>query len=210
LISIDLAKVAAALTILSPYVPLLFQGEEWAASSPFQYFVDFAENPGLAQSVVEGRRKEFAGFQNIDSVPDPQAESTFQQSKLNWDELPEDYHQEMLAWYKELIQVRRRIPALVDGRMERVKTVFDENARTLVVEREGTFLVANLGLDERELDLPIGSDHRLAITSTCEVRTLTDRIVLPGQSVALIWRATLPSCMRNGLALDRVALMRPR
>lgn len=210
LISVDLAKVAAALTILSPYVPLLFQGEEWAASSPFQYFVDFSEDPELAKSVVEGRRKEFAGLQDIDSVPDPQATETFKRSKLNWEELEDDYHQEMLAWYRDLVQVRRRIPALVDGRMERVSTSFDDESRTLVVEREGTFLAANLGLDECQLELPLGESARIEITSTADVRTMPDKLVLPGQSIALVVRPTPSTLVQSEQKLDRRLTTRPR
>jgi maltooligosyltrehalose trehalohydrolase len=210
LISIDLAKVAAALTILSPYVPLLFQGEEWAASSPFQYFVDFSEDPELAKSVVEGRRKEFAGLQDVESVPDPQVEDTFERSKLDWDELSEDYHQEMLAWYRELIKVRRRLPALVDGRMERVSTSYDNESRTLVVEREGTFLAANLGRDECQLDLFLGENARIEIASTSGVRTMADKLMLPGQSIALVVRPTPPTLVRSEQPLDQRLNVRPR
>jgi maltooligosyltrehalose trehalohydrolase len=210
LISMDLAKVAAALTILSPYVPLLFQGEEWGASSPFQYFVDFSEDPELAKSVVDGRRKEFAGLQDVASVPDPQARETFTRSKLNWEELDEEYHQEMLAWYRELIRVRRRIPALVDGRMDRVSTSYNEESRTLVVEREGTFLAANLGLEECELELPLGEDSRLEISSISQVRTMPGKLVLPGQSVALVVRPAPPTILRSEQALDQSLIIRPR
>ncbi|HEY3393190.1 MAG TPA: hypothetical protein VGK58_10805, partial [Lacipirellulaceae bacterium] len=68
LLPLDQAKIAAALTILSPYVPMLFQGEEWAASSPFQYFVDFSEDSKLARAVSEGRRSEFAEFPRSSTV----------------------------------------------------------------------------------------------------------------------------------------------
>jgi maltooligosyltrehalose trehalohydrolase len=186
LLSVDLAKVAAALTILSPYVPLIFQGEEWAASSPFQYFVDFSGDPELAQAVVEGRRKEFAGLQDVATVPDPQDVQTFKRSRLVWDELDKPDQQEMLAWYKQLIATRRRIPALVDGRMERVSTTYDIEFRTLVVRREGMFLAVNLGQDECALDLPLGETATIEISSTPDVRTVPDRLMLPGQSVALI------------------------
>jgi maltooligosyltrehalose trehalohydrolase len=210
LVSINLAKVAAGLTILSPYVPLLFQGEEWAASSPFQYFVDFSEDLELAKSVVEGRRKEFAGLQDVETVPDPQAKETFERSKLNWKDLNEDYHQEMLAWYQELIRVRRRIPALVDGRMERVSTSYDDEHRTLVVEREGTFLAANLTPDECQLELPLGAHAKVEIASTPEVRTMPDKLVLPGQSIALVVRPTPPTLVRSEQPLDRRRFIRPR
>ena len=79
------AKIAAALVITAPFVPMLFQGEEWAASSPFQYFTDHEAE--LGKLVSEGRKKEFAAFGwNPDEIPDPQDEQTFLRSKLNWNE----------------------------------------------------------------------------------------------------------------------------
>jgi maltooligosyltrehalose trehalohydrolase len=210
LVSADLAKVAAALTILSPYVPLLFQGEEWAASSPFQYFVDFSEDPDLTRSIVEGRRKEFAGLQDISLVPDPQAKETFERSKLNWAELEEDCHHEMLNWYRELIRVRRRIPALVDGRMDRVSTSFDEQARTLVVAREGTFLAANLGLDECELELNLGKGATIEIKSVTGVCVTAGKLVLPGQSVAVVSDCTSQHLVGNAHRLHHRPTVHPR
>lgn len=87
LVSHDRAKIGAALMLLSPFVPLLFQGQEWAATSPFQYFVDYADEPDLAQAIAEGRRNEFGTFGwRPEDVPDPRAEETFLCSRLNWDE----------------------------------------------------------------------------------------------------------------------------
>ncbi len=81
-------KAAAALLLTAPFTPMLFQGEEWAASSPFQYFTD--HDPELGKAVSEGRRREFAAFGwNPDHVPDPQDPQAFDRSKLVWNELDE-------------------------------------------------------------------------------------------------------------------------
>ena len=111
LIGMDRAKVAAGLMLTAPFVPLLFMGEEFAASTPFLYFANH-EEPEVARLVLEGRAREFAafGFSEKD-VPDPEAPETFARSKLNWAEAEDGRHKEMLAWYRSLIQLRRRLSA---------------------------------------------------------------------------------------------------
>ena len=95
--------MAAALLLTAPFVPMLFQGEEWAASTPFQYFTDH-EDPDLGRAVTEGRRREFAAFGwDPEDVPDPQAPETFARSKLRWDERHEGGHGRVLDWYRQLI-----------------------------------------------------------------------------------------------------------
>jgi maltooligosyltrehalose trehalohydrolase len=106
------AKIGAALVLFSPFIPMIFQGEEFAASTPFQYFTNH-HDPDLAQAVSEGRRREFAAFGwRPEDVPDPQDPETFQRSKLNWEEIELSPHREMLAWYKELIQLRKSLPRM--------------------------------------------------------------------------------------------------
>ncbi|HEY1898819.1 MAG TPA: malto-oligosyltrehalose trehalohydrolase [Steroidobacteraceae bacterium] len=98
-------KAVAALTILSPFVPMLFQGEEWGAATPFLYFTDH-QNEKLGQLVAEGRRQEFASFGWRDEVPNPQSPATFAASVLNWDELAQSGHQELFEWYRRMIALR--------------------------------------------------------------------------------------------------------
>src|SRR3546814_14120639 len=96
---------------------MLFAGEEWAASSPFQYFSDH-QDPDLARAVSEGRRREFASFGWApDDVPDPQDPATFARSNLRWDEIAGAAHQRTLEWYRPLIALRRRLPALTAHRV---------------------------------------------------------------------------------------------
>src|SRR5207245_10135043 len=104
-------KAAAALRLTSPFTPMLFQGEESAASTPFLYFTAH-EDPELGRAVAEGREHEFEEFGwSPEDVPDPQDLATFERSKLRWEEIGEDLHAGMLDWYRDLIALRRRLPA---------------------------------------------------------------------------------------------------
>lgn len=109
-------RAASALLLLSPYTPMLFMGQEWAASTPFLFFTD--HNAELGRLVTEGRRKEFAGFAafrdpaNRASIPDPQADATFLGSKLVWQELEEPAHAATLALYRTALSLRRDDAAL--------------------------------------------------------------------------------------------------
>lgn len=94
--------------LASPFVPLLFQGEEWGATTPFQYFTDHRD-PAVGRAVREGRRREFAAFGwSADDVPDPQDRATFERSKLDWSELDRPEHRAALAVYRRLIGLRRQ------------------------------------------------------------------------------------------------------
>jgi maltooligosyltrehalose trehalohydrolase len=118
--------------LTAPFIPLLFQGEEWGASSPFQFFTAY-DDPTLGQAVATGRREEFAAFGwPPHEVPDPQAHHTFARSKLQWDELAREPHAALLDWHRRLIRLRRAVPALSDGRLERMRVDYDEEARWLV------------------------------------------------------------------------------
>ncbi|HEX6371916.1 MAG TPA: malto-oligosyltrehalose trehalohydrolase [Longimicrobium sp.] len=109
-------RAASALLLLSPYTPLLWMGQEWAATTPFQYFTDHPEE--LGRLVTEGRRREFGKFSAFadpavrERIPDPQAVSTFQDSKVRWDEAGRMPHAGVLALYRELLRLRRAHPAL--------------------------------------------------------------------------------------------------
>ncbi len=112
----DLYRAASALLLLAPETPLLFMGQEWACSSPFQFFTD--HSAALGPLVTAGRRKEFAGFSAFQdpavraTIPDPQALTTFQRSRLQWEERGEDPHRGQLEFYRALLQIRGAHPAL--------------------------------------------------------------------------------------------------
>ena len=153
LVSPGRARIGAALLLTAPYVPLLFAGEEWAASTPFQYFTGH-ESEELAEAVRGGRRGEFAAFGwDPDAVPDPQDPETFARSRLDWDERGRDPHASMLAWYRDLIGLRRRTPALTDPDRGRVHVTHDPGSGCLSVTRGPVTVTANLGREPLALSL---------------------------------------------------------
>ncbi|MBJ7609498.1 MAG: malto-oligosyltrehalose trehalohydrolase [Candidatus Dormibacteraeota bacterium] len=161
LMSLGRLQIAAALVLLGPFVPMLFQGEEWAASSPFQYFTDH-QDPLLATAVSEGRRAEFASFGwKPDDVPDPQDPSTFERSKLDWSEVTDEPHATVLRWHRDLIALRAVNSGLRDGDRSALFVEHDEAARTLVMRRRGVTVVCNWGDSSFECHLPAAD----AITS---------------------------------------------
>ena len=183
------AKLAAALVLTSPFVPMLFQGEEGGASTPFQYFADH-EEPDLAKAIREGRRREFAAFGwKPEDVPDPQASETFERSKLNWAELGTAPHAEMLNWHRQLMQLRQCEPALTDGCLDLVQTQFDESAGWFVLER-GVLTVA-LSFAGNSQPVPIRPGRQQLLLSSSAKTLLSDCAVsLPSDAVAILrWQA---------------------
>ena len=134
LFDFEMQKLMAGAVMVSPYLPLLFMGEEWSAQSPFQFFVSHSD-PDLIKAVQKGRKEEFAAFHSEGEASDPQAEETFTRSKLNWDELVSDQHQKMLDYYKALIALRKELPALKTLNRENLIVSFNEAQQTLFLER---------------------------------------------------------------------------
>ncbi|GAA3425564.1 malto-oligosyltrehalose trehalohydrolase [Streptosporangium sandarakinum] len=177
-------RIAAALLFTAPFVPMLFQGEEWGATTPFQYFTDH-EDPELGRAVSEGRRREFAAFGwEPDQVPDPQDPATFERSRLDWSERDKEVQGRLLDWHRELIALRRRVPALTDGRLDRVRADCDEDTGLLVVERGPVLVAVNLGAET--LTVPSrGRGHVLA-ASDPEVALSGTDLTLPPDTVAIL------------------------
>ncbi len=115
-------RAASALLCLAPYTPLIFMGQEWATAAPFQFFTDHEDEIG--GRVTEGRREEFSGFALFrdpkvrQTIPDPQSQATFLRSKICWEELNQEPHAGTLRLYRELLRLRRMVPALQDRRRE--------------------------------------------------------------------------------------------
>ena len=186
IVGIERAKIAAALVLLSPFVPLLFQGEEWAASTPFQYFADHSD-PELARLVSEGRKREFSAFGwTPDLVPDPERAETFERSKLKWDELDNQVHAEMLGWYRALIRLRRTTLRLQDGRMGHPDVTFDEREKWLRLDRGTISVLCNLGAQDCSLPVPQSSSLVLASPST--IQLINNAVNLPPVSLAVVCR----------------------
>lgn len=127
-------KLAAALVLLSPNLPLLFMGEEYGEKAPFQYFISHTD-PGLAEAVRKGRREEFSKFLWQGELPDPQSEETFNRSKINPELRHEGRHKELFEFYKTLIALRKNHPAL--GAAEKGQTEVTEHPeqRAVVVRQ---------------------------------------------------------------------------
>ena len=104
-------KLAAGAMFVSPYIPLLFMGEEYAETNPFLFFSDYEER-ALADAVRDGRKREFAFLHMGSDVPDPGAAETFLRSKLDWGRADSEPHGKVLAFYRELIALRKRLPSL--------------------------------------------------------------------------------------------------
>jgi maltooligosyltrehalose trehalohydrolase len=173
-------KIAAALVMSAPFVPLIFQGEEWASSSPFLYFTDHEDE--LGRLVSEGRKKEFAAFGwKPEDVPDPQDESTFTRSHLNWDEIVEPEHAGVLNWYRELIALRRSAADFVSGD---VKVDFSEEGRWLTLRRARFLTAFSVALNVVRLPVPPGAV--VLLQSSDEVSLAGDMLALPPDSVAVL------------------------
>ena len=184
LVSIRRLKIAAALLLTAPFVPLLFQGEEWGASSPFQYFTAH-EDPELCNQVSEGRRKEFVAFGwESSSVPDPQSLQTFERSRLRWDELASPEHAEILTWYRALMAIRRQQPSLRDGKYRQVCVTFDERQGHLSIRRGAVLVACNLG--EAAATFDVEGHPRVVLASEPGVRCQRGEIHLPPESIAVV------------------------
>jgi maltooligosyltrehalose trehalohydrolase len=185
LVSPGRQKIAAALLFSSPLVPMLFQGEEWGARTPFLYFTDH-EEPALAEAVRAGRRIEFAAFGwKAEDLADPQACETLERSKLDWSELSRAPHADLLEWHRLLIDLRRAEPALTDGRLDRAQPRFDEAARWFVLDRAPLVVACNLADRPQRVLLPTARRHVLAASD----RGFTlddDSVQLPPDSVVVL------------------------
>ena len=145
LMSAGRLRAGAALVLTAPFIPMLFMGEEWGASTPFPFFSDH-QDAQVARATIEGRRREFEAFGwRQQDIPDPQAASTFNAARLDWSEVDREQHRAMLDWYRRLVALRRTTPGLRDGRRDRIRVEFDERAAWLVVERPPVTVACNLG-----------------------------------------------------------------
>jgi maltooligosyltrehalose trehalohydrolase len=180
-------KLAAAVTLLAPFVPLLFQGEEWNASTPFLYFTDFPD-AGLGVAVFEGRRKQAATLGlNDTKLADPQSAATWQRSQLNWAEQEDAKHREVLAWYRTLIRLRREHSELAAGPLDPRCISCDEQARWLRFCRGSKRVLCNFA--DVPQAVPIGSDagyRVLLISAVTDVFAPRGKFMLPPFGIAVL------------------------
>jgi maltooligosyltrehalose trehalohydrolase len=160
LVPIEQYKIAVALLLCSPCLPLLFMGEEFAETNPFLYFTSHGD-PALARAVSEGRWKEFEEFTDSAGFVDPQTPEAFERSKLSWHLLDQARHKEMAHLYCELIRLRKRWPCLHNGRKDLTRVEFDEAGRWFRIERsDPSGSRAVLFCNFSEADLPVNLDGR--------------------------------------------------
>jgi maltooligosyltrehalose trehalohydrolase len=185
LMSLGRLKIGAALVLTSPFVPLLFQGEEWGAHTPFLYFADHQE-PELAQAVREGRRREFAAFGwKPEDIPDPGLPDTFQRSKLDWSEILREPHRGLLHWHRQLIHLRRAQPELFAGPLEGLSVRFDEQARWLALARGHISVACNFGSGPQVVPLSSGP-YQTLLASDPSVEIGLSAVTLAPDSVVIL------------------------
>ncbi|MGW3631394.1 malto-oligosyltrehalose trehalohydrolase [Streptomyces sp. NPDC005122] len=177
---------AAALTLTGPFTPMLFMGEEWAAGTPWQFFTDHTD-PGLAEAVRRGRRREFAahGWAEED-VPDPQDPATRERSCLDWSEPEKALHARVLAWYRDLIALRRRHPDLSDPDLAAVRIAHDEGARWLALRRGDVRVAVNLGQEAAVIPLGLSRARVLAAWEPVRTPDADGLLSVPGESCVVL------------------------
>jgi maltooligosyltrehalose trehalohydrolase len=178
-LSDGLTRVAAALYLLSPYTPMVFMGEEYGATTPWLFFSDHEGK--LGEAVRKGRRQEFArhGWSTED-VPDPQAQSTFEASKLDWQIDPD-----LLAFYRALIALRRSRLDLSDGRRDQISVTWDDDDRWVVMRRGDVAIACNLAPDRQALAVP-GTPSGVLLASTGGWVFGDGRVETDGESVVVL------------------------
>ena len=179
--------VAAVATLTAPFTPMLFMGEEFAASTPWQFFTSHPE-PELGEATAAGRIQEFAAMGwDPDLVPDPQDPDTFTRSKLNWPEAAHGDHARLLQLYQRLIALRRATPDLSRLGFSETRVDFDEDAKWLVLHRGGTVVVLNFSPGKARLPSP---GHKLLLATSDGVRLASSGsgalLELPGHSAAIL------------------------
>lgn len=165
LVSFEALKLAAGTILLSPFVPLVFMGEEYGETAPFPYFVSHSE-PALIEAVRRGRREEFATFQWQSELYNPQDETTFLAAKINHKLRGEGRHQTLLGLYKELIRLRKATPALACLSKDRMEVLGYEKEKIIFIRRwdENNEAIVAFNFSDRQtsvvLPFPSGLWHR--------------------------------------------------
>ncbi|MBF0318857.1 MAG: malto-oligosyltrehalose trehalohydrolase [Nitrospirae bacterium] len=164
LVSFEAIKLAAAAVVLSPYIPMLFMGEEYAEDAPFQYFVSFSDE-ALINGVRKGRKAQFKGFQQKGTPPDPQDEGTFLRSKLDWEKRAHGNHKILLEFYKALIKIRKETPAISSVNSVNMEVEGHEKIKILAIKRwldddpNGVLCIFNFNKDTVQASVSLtGSD----------------------------------------------------
>ncbi len=185
IVGVPRTKMALGIVLTAPFVPMLFQGEEFAASTPFLYFADH-EDPEMAKLVAEGRKKEFAAFGWDEAqIPNPEDLSTFTNSRLNWAEVEEPMHADMFQWTARLIQIRRNSISLNDGDRGHLKVHFNEEDKWLRMDRNLVSVFANLGA--APASFRVSKDYELLLASIADSTFIEDEhVTIPPDGFAIL------------------------
>jgi maltooligosyltrehalose trehalohydrolase len=173
LVSFESLKLAAGAILLSPFVPLLFMGEEYGEKAPFLYFVSHSD-PALIDAVRKGRADEFRAFRWEGEPLDPQGEETFARCKLRWDERTTGEHGVLRAFYKELLRLRGEIPAFARLDMQGLRAITQEDCDVLLVrrphERGETVIAFHFGAEPARVSFPLPSGSWTKLIDSAEER----------------------------------------
>lgn len=190
----ELFLAASMLLLFLPATPLLFQGQEWMTSAPFLYFADHTGE--LGRQITEGRRREFGAFETFaQPVPDPQADTTFARSVLDWNERESGLHARSLRLYRQLLHLRRNHPVL--GSRDRQGLQSGAEGPLLWVTRRWEagqrLLLLNFGPDAIDMAEVLGVPATVLLSSVEDAGFM----VLPGQAAAILHLETMPQRLRR-------------
>ena len=182
-LSPGLLRVGATLLFTAPFTPMLFMGEEWGATTPWQFFTSHPE-PELAAAVAGGRKAEFAahGWPEID-VPDPQDPQTYLRSRLDWAQLDKPEHAEILEFHRTLIALRKSRADLSDPRLDKVEVTHGD--QFLVMRRGDTAVAANLAPKSQRITLP-GFVRAVLLSTETGATVMRDGVQLPPESAVVV------------------------
>ena len=171
LVSFEQLKLAAGVVLLSPYLPLLFMGEEYGEPAPFLFFTSHGD-PGLVEAVRRGRKEEFATFRWQGEPPDPQDESTYNRCRLSWDLRREGRHARLLNLYKTLLHHRRTHPALRLLSRDHMQTFVFDRQKILAAHRwtvdRGVFVLFHVGESAVPVSAPVPAGRWEKLLDTAE------------------------------------------
>jgi maltooligosyltrehalose trehalohydrolase len=192
LYSFEMQKLLAGAVICSPFIPMLFMGEEWGETNPFLYFVSHTDQE-LNMMVRKGRKAEFAAFHSQGEAPDPDKEETFLNSKLQWELLQQEIHQTMFKYYKELIALRKSHPALHNNNRNQVQARSYEQENCLVLKRwegeETSYCFMNFSKDPQRLSLDEASGTLVPLLNSAEAKwngpDLSEAAEIKGKEITL-------------------------
>ncbi|MGD6810001.1 MAG: malto-oligosyltrehalose trehalohydrolase [Candidatus Bathyarchaeia archaeon] len=188
---LEASKVAAGMVLLSPYVPLLFMGQEYGENTPFMFFTDY-QDKGLANAIREGRKKEFTDFHWTGNVPDPQSLECFTKSKIKWEKRNQGINSKIVGYYKTLIDLRKKVPALQTGKNRNIKTVNTQNKALLIEKQKNNskaYIIANLDKETQTIQTMLSGNFRKVLDSKSPVfggesaslpETLSSNMKIPG------------------------------